>query len=62
MFAAIGPDDLIYGIGETASAALKDARLFFSLSARLETGEQPTLRVVELSHWNDRHRDRTHRA
>lgn len=57
MFAAVGPDDLIYGIGETASEALKDARLFFSLSARLGTGEQPTLRVVDLSYWNQRDKD-----
>lgn len=57
MFAAIGPDDMIYGIGRTESEALKDARFWFATVARLEQGDQPTLRVVDLSYWNQRKSD-----
>jgi hypothetical protein len=56
MYAAIGPDDLIYGIGPTVREALEDARFWFSEVARVRTGDHPTLRIVELSYWNQRPR------
>jgi hypothetical protein len=54
MYAAIGPDGLIYGIGETWAEALKDAIFWFSSVGQTQKGDQPTLRIVDLSRWNQR--------